>query len=65
MILAAFAAELAVKLVVADRKIAFLRTHWLDVLIVVLPFLRPLRFLRFARVLPVIRGVVGLSSTAC
>lgn len=61
LIIAAFAAELLVKLVVAERKIAFLRSHWLDVVIVVLPFLRPLRFLEVARVLPfLLRGAVGL-----
>jgi voltage-gated potassium channel len=61
LIIAAFAAELLVKLVVAERKIAFLRSHWLDVVIVLLPFLRPLRFLEVARVLPfLLRGAAGL-----
>jgi voltage-gated potassium channel len=61
LIIATFAAELLVKLVVAERKSAFLRSHWLDVVIVLLPFLRPLRFLEIARVLPfLLRGAVGL-----
>ncbi len=50
LIIAAFAAELIVKVMVAERKLAYLRSHWLDVLIVVLPFLRPLRLLRLLRV---------------
>jgi voltage-gated potassium channel len=60
-IVATFAAELVVKVAVADRKLRYLRTHWLDVAIVLVPFMRPLRFLRVVRVLPVLaRGVVGL-----
>lgn len=59
VIVAAFAAELTLKLIVARRKLAFLRSHWLDVVIVLLPFLRPLRFLRFARFLPLLLRVLG------
>ncbi len=60
-IIAAFAAELVVKMAVAERKLHYLRTHWLDVLIILVPFLRPLRFLRVVRVLPFLaRGAVGL-----
>jgi len=60
VIIAAFAGELVMKLAVARRKLAFLRSHWLDVLIVVVPFLRPLRFLRFLRFLPLLlRGTRG------
>jgi voltage-gated potassium channel len=54
----AFAVELLVKVAVADRGLSYLRSHWPEVLIVVLPFLRPLRVLL---VLPfLIRAVRGL-----
>lgn len=43
---AVFAVDLAVRLQLAERRWEFLRQNWLDVLIVVLPFLRPLRLLR-------------------
>jgi voltage-gated potassium channel len=57
-IVAAFAVELLVKVAVADRRLSYLRSHWPEVLIVVLPFLRPLRVLL---VLPfLIRAVRGL-----
>ena len=41
-----FAADLVVKTIVAPDRLRYLRTHWLDVVIVVVPFLRPLRILR-------------------
>ena len=60
-IVATFAAELLVKLAVASDRVRFLRTHWIDVLIVVVPFLRPLRVLRVARLVPfLVRAVRGL-----
>ncbi len=43
---AIFALDLAVRLQLAEKKWEFLRKNWLDVLIVALPFLRPLRLLR-------------------
>ena len=43
---ALFAADLALKVMVAPNKPAYLRANWLDVLIVVIPFARPLRLLR-------------------
>lgn len=61
IIVAIFAAELIVKLAVATDRIAFLRSHWVDVLIVVLPFLRPLRFVRLLRLVPfLLRMTYGL-----
>jgi voltage-gated potassium channel len=69
-----FAAELALKLYLAPDRRLFLRTHWIDVVIVVLPFLRSLRVLRTfvlsSRVLRQIRhmlrqytlSLVGLTS---
>ena len=38
--------DLGIKVVVAPRRLAYLRRHWLEVLVVVIPFLRPLRILR-------------------
>ncbi|MDP9378631.1 MAG: potassium channel family protein [Chloroflexota bacterium] len=61
IIIALFAAELVVKVAVAENRLRYLRTHWLDVLIVVLPLLRPLRVLRILRLLPILaRGALGL-----
>jgi len=48
---AVFAADLMFKTYLAQSKLRYLRTHWFDVLIVVLPVLRPLRVMRAARVL--------------
>lgn len=43
---ALFAIDLAIKVVVAPHRPAYLRRHWLEVLVVVVPFFRPLRILR-------------------
>jgi len=43
---ALFAVDLGIKVVVAPHRIAYLRRHWLEVLVVVVPFFRPLRLLR-------------------
>ncbi len=43
---AIFAADLIAKLAIAPNKIAYARRHWLEVLIVLIPFIRPLRILR-------------------
>jgi voltage-gated potassium channel len=58
-----FAAELAALLWTAPAKRMALRTHWLDVVIVAAPFLRPLRI---TRVLRVVRAgsIVGRAGTA-
>lgn len=50
-----FALDLSVRTYLADRRVTYLIRHWYDVLIVVLPFLRPLRVLRSARVLRLFR----------
>lgn len=61
VIVAVFAAELVVRVALAERRISYVRSHWLDVLIVVLPFLRPIRFLRILRILPFLaRGATGI-----
>jgi len=43
---AVFAIDLIIKLVVSPRRFGYLRRHWLEVLVVVVPFFRPLRILR-------------------
>src|SRR3989304_185971 len=55
VIWAAFAVDLGVRTYLSPRRLNYLVTHWYDVLIVVVPFLRPLRVLRSARVLRVLR----------
>lgn len=64
LIWAVFAVELAAILIVAQRKGAALRAHWLDVLVVVVTiplfgkFLASLRLLRLARLLRLFRAGV-------
>jgi voltage-gated potassium channel len=48
---AAFAAELLIKTYLAPSRWRYLRAHWFDVLIVALPFVRPLRAVRVLRLL--------------
>ncbi len=43
---AIFAADLIARLAIAPDRLAYARRHWLEVLIVVIPFIRPLRILR-------------------
>jgi voltage-gated potassium channel len=43
---ALFAIDLAIKLVVAPHRLTYLKRHWLEVLVVVVPFFRPLRIIR-------------------
>lgn len=50
-----FALELVVKLYLAPARLAYLREHWFDVVVVVLPFARPLRIAQSARVLRIAR----------
>jgi voltage-gated potassium channel len=63
----AFALELCVILVVADRKLAAVRAHWLDVFVVFLTapvlghVLASLRLLRLARLLRLLRAVTLVS----
>jgi voltage-gated potassium channel len=44
-----FAAEFSIKLLLAPHRAAYVRRHWLEAAMVVLPFLRPLRIARVAR----------------
>lgn len=52
----AFAFELTLKTYLAPDRRRHLRAHWLDVLMVLVPFLRPLRLVRSGRVLAALRG---------
>src|SRR3972149_11556806 len=54
---AIFALELSVRTYLSERRVKYLVAHWYDVLIVALPFLRPLRIVRSARALRLLRGV--------
>jgi voltage-gated potassium channel len=50
----AFAVDLVIRLALADRRLEYTVRHWYDVVLVVVPMLRPLRLLRllaFARIL--------------
>jgi voltage-gated potassium channel len=49
-----FGVDYAVRLGLARRRRGFLRTHWFDLAVLVLPFLRPLRALRLVNALRVI-----------
>jgi len=52
---AVFAIELGIRTYLSERRLNYLLRHWYDVLIVVLPFLRPLRILRSTRALRLAR----------
>ncbi len=52
LILAAFAVEFGTRLAVADKRLTYLRTHWVDALVVLVPFLRVLGVLPAVRLLP-------------
>ena len=41
-----FAADLMVKTAISPRRSSYLKAHWIDVVIVVVPFVRPLRLVR-------------------
>ena len=58
VIIAIFAADLVIRVAVAERRFAYLRSRWLDVLIIVVPFLRPLRLLMFLPML--MRAIASL-----
>lgn len=65
----AFALDFGVKLLIAPHRLAYVRTHWLEAALVLLPFLRPLRLarvVRFARVavalglnVEILRSIIG------
>jgi len=43
---AIFAIDLIIKVAISPQRLIYLRRHWLEVLVVVVPFFRPLRILR-------------------
>ena len=43
---ALFAVDLIIKTAIAPHRLTYIRRHWLEVLVVVVPFFRPLRILR-------------------
>ncbi len=55
VIWAIFAVELSVRTFLSEKRIRYLIRHWYDVLIVVVPFLRPLRIARSARAARLLR----------
>jgi voltage-gated potassium channel len=54
LVWAVFAVDLAVRVALAERRVAYLLTNWLDVIAVALPMLRPLRALRAVMALNVL-----------
>lgn len=64
----AFAIDFAVRIALADARLAYVRTHWYDAALIALPMLRPLRLLRLlalARILnrSAANSLVGRVST--
>ena len=51
---AVFVIDLVVRLALADERLRYLVRHWYDVLVIVLPLLRPLRLLRLIPLLSVL-----------
>lgn len=60
-IIALFTLELALRVAVAEERRRYLRAHWVDVLVVLVPFLRLLGFLPLLRLLPfLLEAAAGL-----
>jgi voltage-gated potassium channel len=57
---AVFAVDFGLKVTVAPQRLRYVRSHWLEVAMVALPFLRPLRGARVLRVLRGTRVAVAL-----
>ncbi|MEA2527739.1 MAG: voltage-gated potassium channel [Thermomicrobiales bacterium] len=51
-----FAADLLVKLFIAPNRLSYLRAHWFDAVLVLLPMLRPFRVARSVRALRLLRA---------
>lgn len=56
---ALFTVDLVVRVVMANQRARYLLRHWMDVLIIFLPLLRPLRLLRLVTLLGVVNRRVG------
>ena len=59
-----FAADLLIRTRLAPHRLSYLRRHWFDVLIVVLPFLRPLRVARSAGAVRALSAMRALAYAA-
>ena len=59
---AAFAVEYVIRLYLAPEKWSFVKRNKIDLLVIVIPFLRPLRVVRSARALRVLRAARAASS---
>jgi voltage-gated potassium channel len=57
-----FVVDLVVRLALSDERLRYLIRHWYDLLVIVLPLLRPLRLLRLIPLLSVLnrRAQTGL-----
>ncbi len=51
----AFVVEFVIKVAIAECRVEYVRRNWLDIIIIVLPLLRPLRVARIARTTKVFR----------
>jgi len=60
IIWAVFVVDFGAKLAVAPRRLHFVRTHWLEAVVVAVPFLRPFRALRVLRALRLARVGVAI-----
>jgi len=60
----AFLAEFSIKISIAEGKWQYVRRNWLDIMVILLPLLRPLRVLRITRGLQVGRSLRLLSLRA-
>lgn len=61
MVWAVFVVEYLVKLYLAPSRRRFVRTHLLDLVVIVIPFLRPLRVVRVLRLLRLVRVATVLT----
>ncbi len=55
IIWAIFVVELAIRTYLSEKRLLYLKKHWIDVLVVILPFLRIFRVLRVVRMLRIYR----------
>ncbi len=64
VIIITFALEFALRVAVADDRLRYLRTHWLDVLVILVPFLRPLRLVSVLWMLRVVAPILFMTRGA-
>lgn len=64
LIWALFAVDYAVRLALSGEGVRFVRTHWLDTVVLLLPLLRPLRIVNTYLVVQHRRGRPGSACTA-